>query len=1323
MPPKQIPGTRIRLIFRGWRGLLLLWGILLAWTHGLQLRNTLLPDDALLRTHDARSSAVFEKVQDEVRSRYSALYRAGQEVVAHASVVDAMRTPGLATEELFRVIQQTEVPERAWIEVYDDHRDLIAWSDVGSVRRLIPSDSVVGPTLEYVYDPEHLIGLVLRFPVLDAQRKVGTVQLVLPFALNVPLRTASLKPWNLLDTYLQSGVLMQWAPSGASDVRAVVTSGGMGLGAMRMEQPPVDVVRAEVRRTYIDAKAFFLVLTLATLLYGVWQAQRKLWLFRSQTGRTARRMAGIFLFLFSLATVRWVLLWADIPGRWQVRPAPLAPLFDPEHLASAYGGGLMQSAGDFMVSVVFGLGMALYGVQAAVRLGRSLVRRRPLRTRMHLDARAAIAGILGAMVTLLPAQVWMNVGRQAVLDSTLEFFSRSSLLPSPFMVSVFATLLVATVAALLFATLAAGWVQHLMCRPPAFRTRRTTTFWAFGVLGATIPVAVYLGIVREQPILPLIGFVALAQTLAWEQQRIGRRFLVQVVLRRVLVAIFVLVLLLYPVLLSGIEVQRKGRMEDAARIAGQSRDPRVLFALAELADRATRTTSELSETVIREMARQSGITPNASYVWDIRLMSSTGEVKVRMQEPEWNRDPSAVELRDLLSLLIAMWEEQGGEGALVVPLTGEREPDRRQYVGFQRVQEGWLMVRALPMGGVSEQDLPLSRLLLPQGARSGVHGSLAVAVFRDGALVRGFGLDFGRYRLDARVDSSLRGGTELWVRETTQGTPSHTLYVRESVAVFLEAGRPPTAPERVIAVRAPALTLFDHLFFSVRLLLAGLGLGLPIWIYAVAATRRHLRKRTFQDRVLNAFLMVGIVTVLAVAGVGSWLVERDTSRMVVEGLRQQLAHVEDVLRLEARPGELPYSVALRLPPDSLALRAGVDVNLYTREGLLASSRPAMVMYGIYPHRIPPEVFTSLVYMGNRFVDVERTVGPTTFTSGYRALADARGVPRVIVSLPILPNQSQFEEEQARRFAYLFGALLLLLLLVMTTAWILARRLSSPLADIRAGLEAVGQGRFETPLQVASEDELGAVARTFNAMQSQLAESRRQLAQQERQLAWREMARQVAHEIKNPLTPMKLSVQHLQRAFSDLEHDPSRFERFRSLFARITHTLIEQADALARIAGDFSTLARMPRRLVERLDLNHVARQAVSLMQEEPGAEIEFQPCAEPLPIQSDAEELRRVFINLIKNALQATPTDFKRVQVRVWRDGQRAVASVTDFGLGVPADLKERIFEPNFSTKSSGSGLGLSITRQAVEASGGEISFESEPGYTCFTLWMPLVLN
>jgi nitrogen fixation/metabolism regulation signal transduction histidine kinase len=236
-----------------------------------------------------------------------------------------------------------------------------------------------------------------------------------------------------------------------------------------------------------------------------------------------------------------------------------------------------------------------------------------------------------------------------------------------------------------------------------------------------------------------------------------------------------------------------------------------------------------------------------------------------------------------------------------------------------------------------------------------------------------------------------------------------------------------------------------------------------------------------------------------------------------------------------------------------------------------------------------------------------------------------------------------------------------------------------------------------------------------------------------------MARQVAHEIKNPLTPMKLSVQHLRRAFArtgvpagragDGSAGDEAQARFASLFDRVTSTLIEQIGALARIANEFSTFARLPTRVAEPLNLSAVAKEAVALMEAEDDAVFALDFAEDPLVVSADREELRRLYINLLKNALQAIPADRAgRIEVATARttppDGgpSRARTTVTDNGTGIAPAQRDKIFQPNFSTKTSGTGLGLAIARKSVEELGGAIGFETEVG-TGTTFWVELPLD
>ncbi|MDX1430123.1 MAG: ATP-binding protein, partial [Rhodothermales bacterium] len=390
------------------------------------------------------------------------------------------------------------------------------------------------------------------------------------------------------------------------------------------------------------------------------------------------------------------------------------------------------------------------------------------------------------------------------------------------------------------------------------------------------------------------------------------------------------------------------------------------------------------------------------------------------------------------------------------------------------------------------------------------------------------------------------------------------------------------------------------------------------------------------------------------------------------------------------------------------------------------SRPQLVRDRLIDPRLPIGAYEALYVDGLVFAETKERLGRFSYTAGFRAIPDEQGRPYYVVSIPTLPEQERIEEERARTVAYLFGALLLLVLVVMITASILANALTRPIARLREGIEAVSRGRFSRIRPLETRDEIGALVDSFNTMQDQLSESRRRLAQQERQLAWREMARQVAHEIKNPLTPMKLSVQHLRRSFDDRRDAIGR--EFADLFDRITSTLTEQIDSLARIANEFSSFARMPRRIEEVLDLNAVVAEAVSLMEAEADFEIDTDLQDVTLPVRADREEVRRIYINLIKNAIQAIPDEKEgritvRTRLETAGDGvaRWAYSSIRDNGAGISAELRSKIFVPNFSTKTSGTGLGLAIARKSVEDLHGEIGFETDDGRgTTFWVRLPL---
>jgi len=199
-----------------------------------------------------------------------------------------------------------------------------------------------------------------------------------------------------------------------------------------------------------------------------------------------------------------------------------------------------------------------------------------------------------------------------------------------------------------------------------------------------------------------------------------------------------------------------------------------------------------------------------------------------------------------------------------------------------------------------------------------------------------------------------------------------------------------------------------------------------------------------------------------------------------------------------------------------------------------------------------------------------------------------------------------------------------------------------------------------------------------------------------------MAKQVAHEIKNPLTPMRLSIQHLQRALQ------TNAPNLKDLTQKVAATLLEQIDNLSHIASEFSTFAIMPKAVNEHLVLNDILENVTRLFKENEQAEIDLQTPREQIEVFADKNQLLRVFNNLIKNALQAIPSDKEgKVEISLERYDHRAVVKVRDNGMGIPDDQREKVFVPNFTTKSSGMGIGLAMSKNIVESAGGYIWFET----------------
>ena len=395
----------------------------------------------------------------------------------------------------------------------------------------------------------------------------------------------------------------------------------------------------------------------------------------------------------------------------------------------------------------------------------------------------------------------------------------------------------------------------------------------------------------------------------------------------------------------------------------------------------------------------------------------------------------------------------------------------------------------------------------------------------------------------------------------------------------------------------------------------------------------------------------------------------------------------------------------------------VDANLYSPTGdQIASTEPYIYNKQLLSMKMDANAYNELHYKKSiRFVQSEQLAN-LQYLSIYVPVLDENGHTTAYLNIPYLNSQSELNQEISGFLATLINLNAFIFLLAGAIAFLLTNRIIASFSLIGDKMKEVGLGKVNEVIIWNRDDEIGALVNEYNKMVHKLEESAKALAQNEREGAWREMARQVAHEIKNPLTPMKLSIQYLQKSID------SGAPNTKELSQRVAVTLVEQIDQLSQIASDFSQFANISNVNPERFDINESIASVINLYKGNTDVEIEWKKHTSPARVIADKIQLNRLFTNLIKNAIEATE-EGKRSHITIEQDIQygNVRISITDNGSGIPAPMREKIFAPNFTTKTSGTGLGLAICKGIVEKANGTISFTTEEGVgTTFVIELPV---
>lgn len=586
--------------------------------------------------------------------------------------------------------------------------------------------------------------------------------------------------------------------------------------------------------------------------------------------------------------------------------------------------------------------------------------------------------------------------------------------------------------------------------------------------------------------------------------------------------------------------------------------------------------------------------------------------------------------------------------------------------------------------------------------------------------------DFAIYR-DGYLHSS--SGKSTFPIKLPGGDSAYNVPIHRSNGEFNDYYEPVDG-RKVVTVRysRPHLSEFINSFsfiFSFFALLAVIMIVVGIVATIVATRELPKYEWNFRNKVQFILLTVSIIPLFFIILFLLPTVKDRFYQQMNETLKLETNRITDAVAKEyTQLREGPFRVLsdkdgrdFQKKVQELGVLLRSDINVYDEAGRqIASTKPLIVQTGISSGMMNDSVYRTLRQGNFPEMIVQESIGTLEYQSGFKVMYDKK--PIGYVNVPYLAKQDEIDEKVFDILAYLINIYLAVILLGGVITIVISKQITRPLQIIQQRLTNIKLGDVNEKIDYEARDEIGEIISAYNQMVGKLAESEKKLAQTQRDLAWRQMARQVAHEIKNPLTPMKLGLQHLSRAWNE------KSANLEKMFPKVVSNVLVQIDSLARIADTFSEFAKMPEAEKNIIYLNEVLHEVADLYEQSQsgGMEVSVSIPDKPFYVYADRDQISRVFNNVIKNAIQAIESTDKKgaLTISMRLEPNMAFIQIQDNGSGMSEDVKKKAFEPNFSTKSSGMGLGLAIVRRIIETSGGTIYFESQEGVgTTFFIDLP----
>ncbi len=1032
-----------------------------------------------------------------------------------------------------------------------------------------------------------------------------------------------------------------------------------------------------------QVKSFLVIIILLFIALG----------FKGKFKRIKYRSLKLIIIIFYCSFFRAILFFVGFPSN--IIQGPLA---DPSYFSSAFSGGIVKSPIEFFISNIFVLIISIQAFRyLSDYLGNYLINKKGI----GKLSRFLLITVPVSILFFLTLRGLTAALKSVIFDSTLRYFREPNIIPNLPVFAMNVNILMLGLSSVIFLS-----CFLIVTIPFFYSSNKKILNTRFLIILIFFQIAGYVFIIiqREPLLTPVLSivFVTLIFTLVYYTAFIKINSVYNFVYATLAASIIAIALLNF----FNLELEKES-LKTTALEMNRPNDNLFRFLINETLTDANgngQINEALSNTNINYDAMAFIIWANSSLQKEsinssIEILNNAGELlgsfSVGLEAPNFNN----LNFADIQSKFdnlnannkpfITEYENQNGDNKNlilgIIPFNNDSirlgyliaavELDKEDYVN-NNIPE-FLESKKNYLNNVIDVN------------------QLKIFEFSDGKLTKVFGDIYpSTEEVEPILNEKFKKNNDAWLKLSLSGE-SYFSYI-------LKTESNGNSNLTVVALREKDISWNLFNFFKIFILhsLIIICLFFVLFLFNI----RYF-KYSFRIQLLIAFLSISILPVIILAIYNRQIVEQRSESAVFEELSERSDYiVNHVSYLMKENPQLNFSDAFYYAGKEL----GISFSIYDFTNQVYSSKEQYYNSGLFDSRLNPQAYYNLYYLTYREYLTKEKIENYTYNSFYKKVnIEGRDF---IVGVNDAFNKVKLIFSTIDIDVFLFGIYSFAAIIIIIISTILANRISSPVRRLTKATDSVAHGDLNVELENKEKGEMRELFQSFNMMTTELRKNQIEISEMERENAWKEMAKQVAHEIKNPLTPMKLAVQQLIISYKD------KTKNFDSIFEKVSSTILNQIENLSLIASEFSRFAKMPSIKLETMDLLDTINETTNLFVEEK-VKINVNTNLNSAVVEADKTQLRRLFINLVRNAIQASASV---IDISLNINDNIYIILVRDNGKGIQEESKEKIFDANFTTKAKGMGLGLKLAKRFLEGINGKIILleSSEKGAT-FQLQIP----